>query len=95
MTTSITAFHLIFYLLGWIVSYGPVQGIDTAEAMVAYPDILARDYYTPGLGMSALQWQSADYSLLFEAYDDELYFGRRGDLGDALACYSGGLVVLG
>lgn len=70
-------------------------GIDTLTAVTAWPDVLARDFNTPGLDMSALQWRSAGFSLLFGADDDEARFGDRGGLGDALDSYSGGLVVLG
>ena len=38
-------------------------GFDTASAMSMYPDIIARDWHTPGYDLSALNWQSSDYSL--------------------------------
>ncbi|MCK5460046.1 hypothetical protein KAI52_02940 [Candidatus Parcubacteria bacterium] len=72
-----------------------LSGIEYIFAMIAYPDILARDYNTPGLDMAALFWRSADYSLLFEASDDELSFGRTGYLAVAYDFYSGGLLFLG
>jgi hypothetical protein len=63
--------------------------------MIMYPDILARDYNTPGMDLSALQWQSAGYSLSFVSYGDRLSFGLYGDLSNALDDYSGGLFFLG
>ncbi|MFH0819612.1 MAG: hypothetical protein V1892_01125 [bacterium] len=70
-------------------------GIDIATAMVAYPDVLARDYNTPGYDCAALSWRSAGGSLFFGAYGDELVFGACGYLGPANDSYSGGLLFLG
>lgn len=70
-------------------------GFDAAAAMIAYPDVLARDGSTPLLDLAAMQWQSSDDSLCFRAYDDDLDFGIRSNLGDASDNYAGGLVVLG
>lgn len=72
-----------------------LSGMDTLIAMVMYPDILARDYNTLGLDLAALQWQSADYSLYFEARGAELDFDFAGNLSVALDGYSGGLLFLG
>ena len=72
-----------------------LSGMDTPIAMVMYPDILARDWNTPGLDLAALQWQSAVYSLNFKAYDAELGFVDAGDLADAGDDFSGGLLFLG
>jgi len=72
-----------------------LSGMDTPIAMVMYPDVLARDWNTPGLDLAALQWRSADYSLLFLAYDFRLDFGRTGSLADAHDYCSGGLLFLG
>lgn len=68
-------------------------GLDIAMAMAMYPEILARDFHTPGLDLAALQWSSADYSLYFGARDDCLSFGF-GSLGADGSC-SGGLLLLG
>lgn len=70
-------------------------GIDTLTAVTAWLDVLARDSNTLGLDLSALQWQSAEYSLGFEARDYEALFDHSGNLGDASDEYSGGLVVIG
>lgn len=70
-------------------------GIDIATAIVAYPDVLARDYNTPGYDCAALAWRSADNSLYFRAYDDRLDFGGYGGLGSAFGSCSGGLLFLG
>ena len=72
-----------------------LSGMDTPIAMVMYPDILARDWNTPGLDMAALQWRSPLFSLFFEAFDDRLDFGSTGGLASANGCYSGGLLFLG
>lgn len=68
-------------------------GLDIAMAMAMYPEILARDFHTPGLDLAALQWSSAAYSLYFRAHGDCLYFGGRGL--DAHDYCSGGLLLLG
>lgn len=68
-------------------------GLDIAMALIMYPEILARDFHTPGLDLAALQWSSADDSLCFKAVDGYLSFGSRG-LG-AGGYYSGGLLLLG
>ncbi len=70
-------------------------GMDIPVAMVMYPDILARDFNTPGLDMAALQWRSADSSLFFLADDDGLDFFRADCLAYARGDYSGGLLFLG
>jgi len=72
-----------------------LSGIDTSIAMVMYPDILARDWNTPGLDMAALQWQSADSSLDFRAYDGKLDFDDTDILAHASGSFSGGLLFLG
>lgn len=72
-----------------------LSGMDTPIAMIMYPDILARDWNTPGLDVSALQWPSADYSLYFRAGGGLLGFGHVNDLSDAYAGCSGGLLFLG
>ena len=72
-----------------------LSGIDTPIAMVMYPDVLARDYSTPCLDMAALQWQTAVYSLYFEASGGALDFGFAGVLPLARGSYSGGLLFLG
>lgn len=70
-------------------------GFDSAVAQAMYSDILARDFKTPGYDLSALSWQSAVASLGFDAYDNRLGFGHRGDLGSALDFCSSGLLFLG
>ncbi len=88
-----------------------LSGLDTPIAMAMYPDILARDWNTPGLDMAALQWQSAtpspyfkardlqwqsaDYSLHFEANDGRLDFDGVDDRAYAYDYYSGGLLFFG
>lgn len=69
--------------------------LDTALVIAAYPDVLARDFNTPGLDCSAVQCQAAEHSLVFGAHDDELRFGLRAYLGFASDRYSGGLLFLG
>lgn len=74
-----------------------LSGLDTAIAMVMYPDVLARNWYTPGLILAALAWQSAWCSFHFRASADWLVFYASGDLGFASYDYycSGGLLFLG
>lgn len=72
-----------------------VSGLDTIIAMVMYPDVVARDWHTPGLDLAALSWQSADYSLCFKANDDKLDFGCGGNLAFASVYSSAGLVFFG
>ena len=71
---------------------GPV---DLASAMTAYPDVLARDFNTPGYDCAAVSWRSSVYSLNFWADDDGLRFSGTGILGRAFGFYSAGLVFLG
>ena len=68
-------------------------GLDIAMAMVMYPEVLAKDYNTPGLDMAALQWASADASLCFKARGAYLVFD--GGSLRARGYYSGGLLLLG
>jgi len=65
-------------------------GYDFSAALAAYPDVLGRDFNTPGNDMAALQWKSADFSLHCWVSDvQRLRFGNRYlNAGD---CYSGGL----
>ena len=72
-----------------------LSGVDTPIAMTMYPDILARDWNTPGLDMAALSWRSADSSLRFRALDDGLDFSRTGPLASVYVDYSGGLLFFG
>jgi len=72
-----------------------LSGIDIPIAMMMYPDILARDYNTPGLDLVALSWQSAGDSLVFRAYGDGLGFDDTNGVAHAFGSYSGGLLFLG
>lgn len=76
----------------WILLGG---GFDTGTAMATYPDVLARDFNTPGLDFAALQWQGPSHSFDFWAFDDWLVFDLRGDLGNPDDVFSGGLLVPG
>ncbi len=69
-------------------------GFDAAGAMVAFPDVLARDSKTPLLDLAAMQWKSSAYSLYFGDYDGYLSFDCRRVLDTARDVYAGGLVVL-
>ncbi len=70
-------------------------GFDTATAQVEYPDILARDFHTPGYDLAALCWHSPVYSLFFRAHVGLLHFVPQGDLGRANDRYSSGLLFFG
>ncbi|MFH2136495.1 MAG: hypothetical protein ABII19_02590 [Patescibacteria group bacterium] len=65
--------------------------LETAMALIMYPDVLARDGQTPRLLCPAVTWQG--YLPCFRAYDDELVFDAG--VGNEGGGYSGGLVVLG
>lgn len=69
-------------------------GLDTATVMAMYPDILARDWHTPGLDLAALSWKSSSQSLYFEALDGRLDFDYDDDLAWAHDNSSGGLLLL-
>lgn len=69
--------------------------IDLATAITVYPDVLARDFNTPGYDCAAVSWGSADYSLFFWANDDKLRFDFTDDLRLADDAGSAGLVFLG
>lgn len=66
--------------------------IDTAIAMVAKPETLARDYNTPRMDCAANVWHSA-YSLYFGPDGGRLVFDSR-DLYP-IGGYSGGLLFVG
>lgn len=68
-------------------------GLDTVANLIMYPDVLAKNFQTPGLDCAALSWDSADYSLSFRARDDFAYFAHR--YLYAHDYYSAGLVLLG
>lgn len=72
-----------------------LSGLDTVIAMAMYPDILARDFNTPGLDLAAFSWLSSGYSLCFKAFDDRLYFISTVGLAFASDFFSGGLFFLG
>ncbi|MDP3900250.1 MAG: hypothetical protein Q8Q23_04175 [bacterium] len=72
-----------------------LSGIDTPIAMVMYPDILARDWNTPGLDLAALQWRSTGYSFFFRAFDAKLGFYGTDSLAGARGGCSGGFLFLG
>ena len=72
-------------------------GFDALSAMAMYPDVLARDWHTPGYDLSALSWQSPARSLYLGADVGELHFVSRGSLGGAFdhGHCSSGLLFLG
>jgi hypothetical protein len=74
-----------------------LSGLDTAIAMVMYPDILAPGCQTPGLYLSALSRRYANGPLYFRADDDQLDFGHVGSLalGNGSGSGSGGLLFIG
>ena len=76
---------------GFILS-GPLE---TAMGWTMYPDVLGRDWNTPGYDCSAVQWRSADYSLGFKADGGRADFALKTNLGSAYGPCSGGLFILG
>jgi hypothetical protein len=70
-------------------------GFDTLAAIAMYPDVLARDFHTPGCDLSALYWQSPDDSLSLGALGDGLVFFCGGVLGRAPVSFSSCLLFLG
>jgi hypothetical protein len=66
--------------------------VDTGIALMAYPKVLARDYYTPVLDCAAVSWRSS-FSLYFGPDDYHLDFDNR-DL-DASDLFSGGVLFVG
>ncbi|MBL7155430.1 MAG: hypothetical protein ISS88_02960 [Candidatus Portnoybacteria bacterium] len=71
-----------------------LSGMDTLIAMAMYPDVLARDWNTPGLDLAAFSWRSA-YSLIFGASALKLDFDSTAYLAYARDSCSGGLLFLG
>lgn len=67
--------------------------IDTAVAMVAKPDVLARDVNTPILDCAANTWRSSGVSLCFNARGGRLEFGYG--VLRAIEGYSGGVLFVG
>ncbi len=84
-----------------LVGYTPdsliLSGLEVPVVATAYPEIIGRDWKTPGLDMASLQWRSAACSLYCgvsnPAFGDEFCFGDR--LLGANGSYAGGLSVLG
>jgi len=72
-----------------------LSGLDIIIAMVMYPDVLARDWHTPGLDLAALSWRSAGSSLYLKAFDGYADFVNGGGLAHAYVYYSAGLVFFG
>ena len=72
-----------------------LSGLDTAIAMIMYPDILARDCNTPRLDLAALSFHSTDYSLDFLVRGSGLGFDYTLDLASADGSYTSGLLFVG
>lgn len=70
-------------------------GFNTLAAVVMYPDVLARDWNTPGLDCAALSWRGGGRSLYFRAFGGHADFDDYSGLGDAFGSCSAGLLVLG
>jgi len=68
-----------------------LSGLDAIVGMIMYPDVLARNWNTPGIDLAAFSFRSAGLSLCFEAYGGRLGALGRGSLGFADVVYSGGL----
>jgi len=71
-----------------------LSGIDTAISMIMYPDILARDFNTPGLDMAAFSWQSVNYSFYLNADNDSLDFPKINELFNTFGSCSGSLLFI-
>lgn len=69
-------------------------GWDTAMDVMAYPEVLLRDYLTPGLDCAANTWSPDGHSLLFYVLDDNTRFAYR-PLYAARAHWSAGFLILG
>jgi len=65
-------------------------GYDFMTAITAYPDVLGRDFKTPGNDCAAVRWRSADFSLCCGVRDGEQFYFGSGGLGTHGGC-SGGL----
>ncbi|OGL84826.1 hypothetical protein A3H10_01955 [Candidatus Uhrbacteria bacterium RIFCSPLOWO2_12_FULL_46_10] len=72
-----------------------LNGFNAVLAMIMWPDVLARDFNTPVIDLSAYQRQSAEYSLYLNPNDDNLNFDNRANLADANDNYSGGVSFVG
>lgn len=70
-----------------------LSGLEVPVVAAMYPEIVGRDYNTPGLDMASLHWQSAGGSLYCYSCDGGFGFGCR--LLGAYGCCSGGVSVLG
>jgi hypothetical protein len=69
--------------------------IDITTAAAMYPDVIGREYNTPGYLCSANTWQSAEYSLYAKADDDDFSFSNADYLAGADDYYSSGLFFIG
>ncbi|EKE15828.1 MAG: hypothetical protein ACD_11C00103G0030 [uncultured bacterium] len=70
-------------------------GIDIMTAVAMYPDVLGKDFNTPGYLCAANSWRSAEYSLYAGAHDGDFGFGDSDDLFGADARFSSGLLFIG
>ena len=69
--------------------------IDIMTAVAMYPDVLGKNYNTPGYLCAANSWQSAEYSLYAKANDGYFNFNCTDNLADANDSYSSGLLFIG
>lgn len=72
-----------------------LSGFEAALAGIMYPEVMLRDFHTPGFDLAGFAWRSSDYSLYLKARDVSADFGNRGCLADAYDGYSAGLVFFG
>ncbi len=66
-------------------------GYDLATAMVAYPDVLARDEYTPGYNMAGVQFSESQRFFYFQSVKGKLWIDERYGFSDG--AHSAGLFI--
>lgn len=69
--------------------------VDLATAMAAYPDVLSRDWNTPGYDCSAVTYRTEVSFQFFRASNANLKFDSRISLSQAYDRFTGGLLFLG
>jgi hypothetical protein len=71
-----------------------LSGIDTLIALIMYPDVLAKDDYTPFYNLSAFSYESEEKSIGFEANDKELLFFSYNTPDYSFCDCTGGLFLM-
>lgn len=70
-----------------------LSGLEVPVVAAMYPEIIGRDYYTPGLDMASLLWKSEDSLFCMFNGDEFCISSSKRNVGDGL--FSGGVSIIG